>query len=294
MGRNTYAIVNSKDDSIYGGFGSNQGFVILEDSVLIFDTGFSERHAKMLDDAISKVTNKRPRYVINSHDHSDHVFGNSYFAKKYSSSGLRIISHTSCLNQLRKLGNRRLEEYQALNGRVERLLSQVRIAIPELVYRDSSVSLNLEGTDFVLIHPENGAHTLGDTVLALPGEGAMFMGDILFNGFFPNLEDADLEGWIDFLGEIDFETYTLFLPGHGRICKKEDVICFTSYLRTVRERLLDRDQTLTNQSLLSCFQTEETVAWKFRHILDRNVTSLSRNYREQVGYSKVSNSFKRK
>lgn len=294
LGHSTYALVSNEDDSIHGGLGSNQGFVILENSVLIFDTGFSTRHARILDHAISKVTSKKPRYVINSHDHSDHVFGNSYFAKKYGDQGIEIISHTSCMNQLLKLGHKRLKEYRQLNLGLERLLQHVRITLPELTYRNAGLSLNLEGTDIVFIHPENGAHTLGDTVLAMPGEGVMFMGDILFNEYFPNLEDADLEGWIDFLEDIDFQTYSRFLPGHGRICKKEAVIDFTDYLRTVRGRLLDREQTPTEQSLMSCFETEKTATWKFRQVLEKNVTALTSSLRGQLGSSKVSNRFERK
>lgn len=289
LGSHTYALVNSSDDSTDRGFGSNQGFVILEDSVLIYDTGFSDTHARILDNAISKVTSKRPKYVINSHDHSDHVFGNSYFAKKYKARGLQIISHTSCRNQLCKLGQKRLKEYQASNLGLERLLSRVRIELPELTYKNACLSLNLDGTDLVLIHPENGAHTLGDTVLALPEDGVMFAGDILFNEFFPNIEDANLEGWIDFLEDIDLNTYTRLLPGHGPICKTKVVIDFTNYLRTVRDRLLHCDQTRSKQSLLSCFETEQTTTWKFRHVLDRNVTALTRNFRGQLGPQKVSN-----
>ena len=293
LGHSTYALVSNKDDSVCGGLGSNQGFVILENSVLIFDTGFSTRHARLLDHAISKVTSKRPRYVINSQDHSDHVLGNSYIAKKYRSHGLELISHTACASQLLKLGDKRLKEYQELNHGLRRLLSQVRITLPELTYGNAGLSLNLEGTDIMLIHPENGAHTLGDTVLAMPRDGVMLMGDILFNEYLPNHEDADLEGWIDFIEDVDFGTYTRFLPGHGRICKKESVIDFTDYLRTVRERLLDRDQTPTEQSLLACFETEKTATWKFRHILERNVTALTSGFRGQPGSSKVSNRFER-
>ncbi len=272
MGKRSYALINQQDYSVFGGSASNKGFVILEDSVLIFDTGFSTKEAIALDSAISKVTRKRPRYIINSHDHSDHVFGNSYFSKKYH--GLSIISHRTCRDRLRRLGASRLEGYRKSNKKIANLLSKVMVSLPAITYYDFGRNLNIEGTDILLIHPENGAHTLGDTILAVPDEGVMFLGDVLFNGFFPNLQDANLEGWIDFLDDIDLKTYTCFVPGHGGICDINQLVRFREYLSTIRDRLLNSQETVDGDQLLSLFETGETGNWKFRHILQKNVDVL--------------------
>jgi cyclase len=274
LGKMSYALVNDQDDSMHDGFGSNQGFVVLEDSVLIFDTGFTTRHAIVLERAIKHVTEKKPRYVINSHDHSDHVFGNSFFSKKYSKSGISIISHKTCQSQLQKLGQSRLERYRKADKKLSNLLADVQVCLPEIAYSDFGIRLNVEGTDLLLIHPQNGAHTLGDTVLALPDERVMFLGDILFNEFFPNLEDANLESWIDFLRDIDLGTYRYFVPGHGAICGPNEVVRFRQYLITLRERFLSEEANIESQNPLSIFETDETRNWKFRHILQRNFDVL--------------------
>ena len=185
-----------------------------------------------------------------------------------------MISHKTCRSQLLKLGKSRLERYKKTDKRLSHLLAKVEISLPEITYSDFGMKLNVEGTDLLLIHPQNGAHTLGDTILALPDERVMFLGDVLFNGFFPNLEDANLESWIDFLRDIDLGTYTCFVPGHGTICGANEVTGFRQYLITLRDRLLSNDLNADARNPLSVFETDETKNWKFRHILQRNFDSL--------------------
>ncbi|HVB12164.1 MAG TPA: hypothetical protein VNE86_03455, partial [Nitrososphaerales archaeon] len=119
-----------------------------------------------------------------------------------------------------------------------------------------------------------GAHTLGDTILAMPESGVMFLGDVLYNSTFPYVGDANIEAWIDFLNDIDYSTYARFLPGHGGVCEKEDVIGFTNYLCEIRERLLSADVKMGRGRLRSCFEIKGTEDWKSRSTIDRNIDGL--------------------
>ncbi|MDA4129398.1 MAG: MBL fold metallo-hydrolase, partial [Thaumarchaeota archaeon] len=109
-----FGLLWSETDSVYGGFGANQGFVILEDSVLVFDSGMSTRQASLLDRSVRSVTDKKIRYIVNSHDHSDHVFGNSFFLDRYSKYGLTILAHRLCQDQISKLGEKRMKNYRKI------------------------------------------------------------------------------------------------------------------------------------------------------------------------------------
>ena len=274
VANDVYALIFDQDDSLETGFGSNQGFVVLDDSVLIFDTGFSVHAAKSLDRAIAQVTDKKVRYIVNSHDHSDHVFGNSYFSRKYSKFGLSIIAHGICAQRFEKLGPERLNGYRKSFKRLSSVLSSVQIVTPEITYLDIGIELKIEGTQFVLIHPENGAHTLGDTMLAIPERGVMFLGDVFLNSFFPNVEDANIEEWVDSLNNLDYKTYSKFLPGHGKLGGKKEIIDFSNYMAGLRDRLLQVGHNPDRLKLRSCFEVEGTENWKSRFSVDLSVDSL--------------------
>src|SRR5207244_6530838 len=59
--------------------GSNAVFLVTNDGVLLIDTRTHPREGRDLLDRIRKITDKPIRWVINSHFHGDHNFGNVVF-----------------------------------------------------------------------------------------------------------------------------------------------------------------------------------------------------------------------
>ena len=65
---------------------ANSGFVNLGGGVVI-DTQSDLTHARQMIDLLSKVWSPMPRRVVNTHEDSDHVWGNQLFE------GAEIIAH---------------------------------------------------------------------------------------------------------------------------------------------------------------------------------------------------------
>jgi len=88
---NAYARI-ADGDSIYDGWGANQGFITTKEGAVVVDTGFTAGSAKGLLREVRKRSPAPARLVVNTHDHSDHVFGNSIFDPLSPA----FVAHANC------------------------------------------------------------------------------------------------------------------------------------------------------------------------------------------------------
>jgi glyoxylase-like metal-dependent hydrolase (beta-lactamase superfamily II) len=241
-----------------GGAVCNSGIIDLGDLTLVFDAFLTPKAAEDLRAAANVLTGRPVDFVVNSHYHNDHVWGNQAFGPD-----ARIISSTRSRQLLATAGMNELKWYAANSAeRLESLRDQVKAArgvgeqsdlslwigyYEALVDAFPHLSIRLPTVTFesrLVIHGSQraaelttfeDAHTGSDTVLFLPGDGIIFMSDLLFVGCHPYLGDGDplkLVGSLDELGKIGATT---FAPGHGPVGTLDDLKLLTFYVGHCRE-----------------------------------------------------------
>ena len=272
--RDVYAQIG-RGDSIYDGWGANQGFVSTTEGVVVVDTGFTSGSAGAL---LRDIKSRRApvRFVINTHDHSDHVFGNSLFDK----SSAVILSHSNCKSRLIEMGEERITGYRRFDARLRSALKGLSISPPQVTYEER-VELNVGETKLRLIHPKDGAHTKGDTMVLLPDERVLFSGDVVWASYHPNLEDANIEGWIEALNGISKMDVELIVPGHGPVTDRSAIAPLAEYLRAFDDRFRKLVVSgVPRKRMAGELEIPGTENWKLKMIVARNVEMLYERYRD--------------
>ena len=102
-----------KEDNI--GDIANLGFIIGDQSIAVIDTGGSHQIGEALKLAIKKVSKKPIKYVINTHGHQDHIFGNSAFL----SEGVTIYGHYNLKKFLKERGSQYIRQVVEAGDKVK-------------------------------------------------------------------------------------------------------------------------------------------------------------------------------
>lgn len=226
---NVYSYVGQKDGSPAHSFAANAGIVIGKDSVLVVDTLISAKEgARFLAD-IRKVTSKPIKYVVNTHTHLDHAFGNCVFAKL----GATVISHSADRTALQKAGEGTLQNIGNYGLKPEEMAGTA-IVLPTLTFSDRmQIDLGDENVELIRTAP---SHTEGSLVVYLPAKKLLFAGDILFTDFHPFMADGDISGWTATIDSLLAMNIDKIIPGHGPLSSKKD-------LKEMKEYLLLFDKT---------------------------------------------------
>ncbi|BCG64521.1 MAG: hypothetical protein methR_P2305 [Methyloprofundus sp.] len=189
---------------------ANIGFIVGKRCVAVVDSGGNPAQGLQLKKAIQRVTKTPICYVINTHVHPDHIFGNSAFKN---------------IPKIKYVGHQKLSRAMSARGPfyIARSMQQIAIKltegdiIPPTINVKNMLKLDLGGRIIELTaHPT--AHTDNDLTVFDVETNTMWLSDLLFIGHLPVL-DGSLLGWLAEIDKLEQRQFDVVIPGHGPIVR---------------------------------------------------------------------------
>lgn len=299
LSEGVYAAIAKKGE----GAMSNAGFIDLGDEVLIFDTFVTPKAAKELRKVTEDITQKKIKYVFNSHYHGDHTFGNQIFEDvTIISTSLTRDLHAQ-QNVIIDLNKEQVEMQLYLNqleqrvmtesdpvllesldsqfkemSKVHASLPELRIVLPSLTFNNKLV---IHGTCRTIeLYCYGGGHTPSDAFLYLPEEKIAFMGDLILENLHPPIFNS--QQFIANLSKVDAIDIQTIIPGHGNIVTKDQIGVISQYLQHLNMKVassLEKGESL--EQLLSTNIPKEYANWTGVDGYKRNLTIVYNEHKEK-------------
>jgi glyoxylase-like metal-dependent hydrolase (beta-lactamase superfamily II) len=220
------------------GFTVNAGIIFTDRGVVFIDSGMSIASGEFLwEIARKRMKDDENVYLILTHNHSDHVFGMHPIKKR----GAKVIAHKITGMWFRRMPGEQYKKFLAERDewppeKADRVYGSVVLSEPDRAI-DQDTVLNIDGEEIhVLVTP---GHVPSELSVYHPRSKTLFAGDAIYEGSelttrFGGLVEWKL--WISHLERLKKLEISTIVPGHGKLCTKEEIDRNINYLRREIEK----------------------------------------------------------
>ncbi len=202
----------------------NVGVIIGDTAVLVVDSRETHRYADEIRADLRSLTNLPVGWVVNTHFHWDHTWGNARFPEA------QLWGHEMCREEM--LRNPEKERRRVLERASEdqrREFEEVAITPPANTFsRTTTIDVGNRSAD---LRYHGLGHTNSDIVIRV-GD-VLFAGDLIEHGAPPSFGDSYPMSWNPTLKTIEIPD--VVVPGHGFVVDRDFVAAQTAEIAAVAE-----------------------------------------------------------
>lgn len=233
------------------GLGGNIGVLAGKDGVILIDDQFAPLSEKITK-ALTGLSDKPVRFIINTHFHLDHTGGNENFGGE----GAIIVAHEN--------SRRRLTTDQFISTFKMEQKAAPYDAIPKVTFTDS-VTFHMNGETVQVFHVKN-AHTDGDVIIHFKESNVFHTGDVFVRYGLPFIDQPNggsIDGMINATDQLLslMNDESKIIPGHGALSGKKELVDYKNMLTIVRKRIAEgMKKGKTLKQIIDSDPTKEFIA----------------------------------
>ena len=211
-------------------FVPNVGIVVGEEATLIVDTGVGTRTGEIILEEARKLSSNEKFYIASTHYHSEHELGAGAFPDS-----AEVIRSRRQQQDIEESGAAHRERFSGMSPALAELIEGSEFRSPDILF-DDEYELDLGGVT-VRMRMVGPAHTLGDTIFCVEGEGVLFAGDVVMNRY-PGFRRVSfgLEAWRESLAKLDDLDVDVVVPSHGPLGDGSLIGVYDDFFVTVLSR----------------------------------------------------------
>ncbi|MBS3749917.1 MAG: MBL fold metallo-hydrolase [Anaerolineales bacterium] len=187
----------------------NAGAVIGQEWAVVIDTLAFPDETLAIRDFIENELERKVRYVIDTHYHADHSWGNCFFP------GALVIGHELCRTFLQEYGVPSLKEA----WKEDTIFRKTQIVLPHLTMKDGELELIVDDKSLRFISlPGHSRDGIGIYIVE---DEVLFSGDVWMP--VPHIVDGDTDVMRESLRKIGKLTLENVVQGHGDVILRGEI-----------------------------------------------------------------------